>query len=129
MMSSRQLSTFKKEEAEAYAASTNYGVQKIEEVIQVPLVSINSLMQEHFPHGVDILSVDTEGYDLEIIKALDFSQYAPKILCAETLRFNDVGKEEKQQAISIMFSVRDTRSTLTPSSIQFLYARRLIAQR
>ncbi len=99
MMTSRQLSTFKKEEAEAYVAGNNYGTQKIEKVMHVPLVAINTLMQTYFPQGVDILSIDTEGYDLEILQSLDFKTYAPKIMCVETLRFNDVKKEEKQREI------------------------------
>lgn len=99
VMTSRQLSTFKKEEADAYAASKNYGTQKIEKVIPVPLVAINSIMATYFPHGPDILSIDTEGYDLEILQSLDFEKYHPKIMCVETLRYNSEGTEEKQQAI------------------------------
>ncbi len=99
VMTSKQLSTFKKDEADSMVASTNYGKQAIERVIDIPLVAINSLMHTYFPHGVDILSIDTEGYDLEILQSLDFKQYAPQVMCVETLRFNDAGKEEKQKAI------------------------------
>lgn len=99
VMTSRQLSTFKKEEADAYAASKNYGAQKIEKIMHVPLIAINSLMEKYFPHGVDIFSIDTEGYDLEILQSLNFDKYQPKIMCVETLRYNDEGIEEKQQAI------------------------------
>ena len=99
VMTSRQLSTFKKEEADSYAASNNYGAQKIERVIHVPLVAVNTLMEKYFPHGVDIVSIDTEGYDLEILQSLDLTKHAPKIMCVETLRFDDSGKEQKQRVI------------------------------
>ncbi|MFA6502892.1 MAG: FkbM family methyltransferase [Candidatus Paceibacterota bacterium] len=99
IMTSHQLSTFKKEEAEGMVASKNYGTQKIESVIHIPLVAINTLMEQYFPHGPDILSIDTEGYDLEILKSLDLAKYAPKILCVETLRFDDRGVEQKQSEI------------------------------
>lgn len=60
---------------------------------------MNALMEQYFPHGVDVLSIDTEGYDLEILQSLDFAKYRPRILCVETLRFNEAGREEKQAAI------------------------------
>lgn len=100
MMTSHQLNTFKKEEADAYVAGTMHGSQKIENVISVPLVTINSIIGKHFPHGVDILSLDTEGYDLEILQSLDFKACAPKIICVETLHYDEHGKPYKQQAIA-----------------------------
>jgi FkbM family methyltransferase len=99
IMTSHQLSTFKKDQAEDMAATNNYGKQRIEEIIQVPLVAINSIMETYFPDGVDILSIDTEGYDLEILRSLDFNKYKPQIMCVETLRFDENGKEQKQRAI------------------------------
>lgn len=99
VMTSRQLSTFKKDEADAVVASNNYGTQRIEEILHVPLVTINSIMETYFTHGVDILSIDTEGYDLEILESLDLGKYKPKIICVETLRYDDDGRQQKQRTI------------------------------
>lgn len=43
-------------------------------------------MEKYLPEGVDIISMDSEGFDLEILKTLDFAKYNPKIICVETLR-------------------------------------------
>lgn len=85
IMESKFLNTFIKKEADRTK-------QKIEKILNIPLVTINSIMETYFPHGVDILSIDTEGYDLEILQSLDFKKFHPKIICVETLRYdvNDV---------------------------------------
>ncbi len=100
MMSSNSLNTFRRDEADKYAKEQNYGKQAIKKVIQVPLVTINRVMQKYFPTGVDLLSLDTEGYDLEIIKSLDLQSYRPKIICIETLRYNNDGALEKVREIA-----------------------------
>ncbi len=94
-----QLNTFKKEEAENMVRTASYGEQKIRQVLAVPLISINTLMQKYFSRGPDVLSLDAEGYDLEILQALDFSRYAPYCLCIETLRYDEVGELCKVQEI------------------------------
>lgn len=99
VMSGDALSTFKREEAQHMVESGSYGPQEIRQVLSVPLISINALMAEHFPQGPDVLSLDTEGYDLEIIQALDFSRYAPRCMCIETLRYDAAGKLYKVQDI------------------------------
>lgn len=82
VMTAKWLNTFKKEEADLYVAK---GSQRIERVIAIPLVTMSSIMDTYFPGGLDVLSIDTEGYDLEIVKSFDFKKYRPKIICVETL--------------------------------------------
>lgn len=99
MMSSSGFSTFVKSEAEKCAKENNYGVQKIEKIIKIPLININTLMEKYFPDGVDLVSLDTEGYDFEILKALDFGKHRPKVFCVETLRYETTNKLRKQTEI------------------------------
>jgi FkbM family methyltransferase len=95
-----QLNTFRREEAEAMVRTGSYGEQKIRSVLRVPLISINTLMAKHFEAGgPDVLSLDAEGYDLEIIRALDFSHYAPRCICVETLRYDAEGNLYKVRDI------------------------------
>ena len=37
---------------------------------------------------IDFLSIDCEGYDLEVLKTLDFKKYSPKIICVEIPKEN-----------------------------------------
>lgn len=51
---------------------------------QVETVSLNDILIEHrAPPKIDYLSIDTEGSELEIIRALDFSQWHFNVITAE----------------------------------------------
>jgi FkbM family methyltransferase len=80
------LNTFSKEEAE-HQVEASHGKIAIREVIRLPLLNINDVMDEHF-HGAPVfLSVDTEGLDLAILESIDYGRFRPGIICAETLVF------------------------------------------
>jgi FkbM family methyltransferase len=58
----------------------------IRQVIKRKLVDVNGVIARYFPEGgPDLFSVDTEGYDLTILKSLDFTRFRPRIICTETL--------------------------------------------
>jgi FkbM family methyltransferase len=84
VLSSPALSTFSKEQAEQ-AAKSLPGNAAIKEVIKVPLLNINNVMELHFGGAPTFVSIDTEGMDLPILKTIDFDRFRPKIICAETL--------------------------------------------
>ena len=46
----------------------------------VPCVSVNELFDQHGNGGVDLLQIDTEGYDAEILRSLDFGRHRPPII-------------------------------------------------
>ena len=82
------LNTFSREEAE-HQEKTSGGKIKIREVIKLPLLDINRVMEQHFPGGPpSFLSIDTEGLDLAILRSIDFNKFRPPIICAETLISN-----------------------------------------
>ena len=55
----------------------------------MPLVNINKVIAEHFPETApDLLSIDTEGLDLTILKTLDFGRHRPRVIVAETTAGN-----------------------------------------
>lgn len=95
VMTSKTLNTFSKEDAIRCQETQNFGKQKIEKVIQVPLCTVNDLMKEYFANGVNLVSVDVEGLDFEIIKSFDFKQYQPEVFCIETLRYVENGVLQK----------------------------------
>lgn len=81
------LNTFSKKEATIY--QKYYPWTKIVKEVQIPLVSIKKIMTRYFSNGLDILSVDTEGMDLEIIKGIDLQECRPKVICVETAVYLD----------------------------------------
>src|SRR5262249_4302535 len=58
--------------------------------IKVKLRRLESILRTHAPQirDIDILSVDVEGWELEVLAGLDFSKYRPRVLVIENL-FND----------------------------------------
>jgi FkbM family methyltransferase len=78
------LNTFSKEDAEELQRKSP-GQKVIEKVIKMPLLNINTIMQEHLGGAPNFLSIDTEGMDLEILKTLDYDRLRPDVICVETL--------------------------------------------
>src|SRR5262249_59285673 len=56
----------------------------IERVIKIPLLNINDVMRQHWNGAPNVLSVDAEGYDLPILRSLDFKRFRPDVIVAET---------------------------------------------
>ena len=48
--------------------------------LEVPTLSMATLLSKHSIAKIDLLQVDVEGYDYEIIKLVDFDKVKPKII-------------------------------------------------
>jgi FkbM family methyltransferase len=88
------LNTFSREQADKIVSVE--GTSAIEKVMKMPLVDINTVIAQNLGKAPDLLSVDTEGLDLEILKSLDFSRYRPAVICVETL---ELGTKQQDRAI------------------------------
>lgn len=51
----------------------------LRDLISVPAVRINEILEEYIPENqrINYLSIDVEGYDLRIVKDIDFSRWRP----------------------------------------------------
>ena len=59
---------------------------------EIEVLSVNYILNKYFTTKTpDFISIDAEGMDFEIIKALDFSKYVPKVLCIETINYTPDG--------------------------------------
>jgi len=47
---------------------------------EVPCVTIAQLLEEHGVETLSFLQIDTEGYDFEVIKSLDFTRWKPRVI-------------------------------------------------
>ena len=54
-------------------------------VMKMPLLNINELMRKHWNGPPNLLSLDTEGFDLPILRSLDFKRLRPDVICVETV--------------------------------------------
>jgi FkbM family methyltransferase len=92
IMSSRFLNTMSREDALRYQS---YGNQKIEQVVQLKMISVNDICQRYFHAGPNLVSLDVEGAEMAILKAFNFSLYRPEIMCIETLTYTEDTNERK----------------------------------
>jgi FkbM family methyltransferase len=69
-------------------------------VVSVPTVSLLDLLDSHSaPFRIDYMSVDTEGSELEILQAFDFTRYDIGLLTVE-----HAGETEKRDAIRTLMA-------------------------
>lgn len=60
----------------------------IKDVIKVDVRPLRQILDSHLAGGggdIDFLSVDVEGFDLEVLQSNDWSKYRPKFVLAEVL--------------------------------------------
>ncbi len=84
------LNTFSKEEAQRYQAG-----HTLQKVLKVRLLSVNHIISQYCSKTPDLISIDVEGMELEILRALDLSRFRPTVLCVETLTYTTDKSETK----------------------------------
>ncbi len=84
VMSDSAWNTFSKDEAERQTRITG-GKISLKEVIKVPLLGLNRVMEQYLQRAPAFLSVDVQGLELAILKSIDYDIFRPKVICAETL--------------------------------------------
>lgn len=77
------LNTFSEEEAK----KKNVSPYHLVETLQIPVVTLKQILDEHLPHGtqIDFMTIDAEGFDHEVISSNDWSRYRPRVILIELL--------------------------------------------
>ena len=76
------LNTFSRRAVAEYRSQS--AADPVENVLKMPLVSINRLIADCFGDAPDLLSIDIEGMDLAVLRTMDFRAHRPAAICAET---------------------------------------------
>ena len=93
--------TFDKATAESYEVETK-GRVTIKQVTKVPLVKITDVFAKHFGGAApDFFSIDVEGFEVPILKTMDFEKQRPKAVCVETL----VAGTNRQKMAAVEFLI------------------------
>lgn len=77
------LNSFAKEVSQHIAVNTKYHITSVIEVKTMPL----SVVLDHYlPAGqtIDFLTIDAEGFDLEVLQSNNWSKYIPRFIMVET---------------------------------------------
>ena len=56
-------------------------------MIDVPCLTFDSLVSKHGVTAVDLVQMDTEGYDFEIVKLIDLDRLRPRLIMYEAPPF------------------------------------------
>lgn len=103
MMDNDTLNTFSKEEADN-AVQKGFQVKKC---MDVKIYEINAILQKYFTDsGLDFLSIDIEGNDFEVLKAIRYDRIRPSVICTETLEFMG-GKDERLFGLIEFYKKKD----------------------
>lgn len=80
------LNTFSEQEAR----KKNLPPYHIIDTIQIPVVTLKQILDEHLPRGtkIDFMTIDVEGFDHEVISSNDWSLYRPSVILVELLNTN-----------------------------------------
>lgn len=77
------LNTFSEQEA----LKKNTPPYHIIDTLQIPIVTLKQVLDEHLPSGtqIDFMTIDAEGFDHAIISSNDWSLYRPRVILIELL--------------------------------------------
>ena len=56
-----------------------------EKILKVKTETLTDIIEKTSITNIDILSIDVEGYELKVLKGLDFERYKPKLIITELL--------------------------------------------
>lgn len=67
--------------------------------VNIKTLTLSALLEKHGLSKIDLLHTDTEGYDYEILKAIDFSNVHPDIIMFESIHLS---KKDFKATVSIL---------------------------
>lgn len=93
IMDESTLSTFSKDTADEYKKMGHHVI----ETKKVQTKRLDDVLRENLPKDkeIDFFSIDTEGFDKEVLKSNDWSKYRPKFIIIETLEYKNDGSGKK----------------------------------
>lgn len=87
------LSTFSEEIAKDYQSMGHI----LNEVKDIDLKPLSKVLAENLSaeQKIDFMSIDTEGYDIEVLKSNDWQKYRPSYIIVESLEYKKEGNGKK----------------------------------
>jgi len=56
---------------------------------EIEMITFEDIIKKYAVKKIDLLSIDVEGWDMEILKSIDFEKMRPAIICTETKKYDD----------------------------------------
>ncbi len=78
-------------------------VRRYGEMIEVPCLTLQALLERHRIEVLDVLCIDAEGWDFRILSQLDCTRWRPKVIRIE---YVNLSSEEKEAAAGFLTANR-----------------------
>lgn len=83
------------------------------EIEHVKCMTFAKLLKKYNIHKIDLLQIDTEGYDYEILKTVSFDKIKPKIVRFEYVHMKNYEKKELQKHLkNIGYTLMEEKSDI-----------------
>lgn len=94
------VNTFDKELAEV---RVNQGYKLLKEYM-VPIKRLSDILDEHWSKekGIDFITIDTEGYEMQVLASNDWKKYRPHFIVVEALNIEFLEDVEKLELVTFM---------------------------
>lgn len=88
------LSTFSEKQAASYLKQG----YRLDSTTEIALRPLSEVLSEYCGNRViDILSIDTEGFDMQVLKSNDWTRFRPTLICIESAMHTMNGKNTKKE--------------------------------
>lgn len=61
--------------------------------VKVPVLSVETIIDKYQVQKIDLLQIDTEGYDFEIIRLFDLTKIRPRVISYENMHLSRMDQE------------------------------------
>jgi hypothetical protein len=90
--------------------------------MRIPIIPLKKILEKHAGQKeIDILSVDTEGYDLEVLESNDWQKFRPRFLIIETLEYKNDGTGKKLNDIFDTYTEKIGYKKIADTYINTIY--------
>jgi len=104
IMSLPTLNTFSLEEARKNEKLYN---TRIAQTIKIESYNLEYILNKYFNNKMpDLLTIDVEGYELNILKSIDLYKYRPKVICVESFDIEKTKKIRREELIDYIISYK-----------------------
>jgi FkbM family methyltransferase len=112
------LSTFDKNSSEEYKKIGHV----VTEIIKVPVLPLKEVLEKYAgSREIDLMSVDTEGYDMQVLNSNDWKKFRPGFIILETIEYSKDGKGKKMNDIYDKYMEEIGYAKIADTNINTIY--------
>lgn len=113
------LSTFSPEEA-AHRVSLGFAPPTTH---SIETLRLSSVFARYAPPEIDLLCIDTEGYEMPVLASNDWDRYRPRVICVETAPFELAASEQPRHSDAAIFLEGNGYRCVLDNGLNSIFAR------